>query len=709
MRIRNRDPEKAKAIVSQMTSPATPTAYDRHRERARERQAAISATGREIGEIPAAVDLERRASCERDFGRFCRVYLPATFALPWGRDHLTAIERIERSTIAGGLFAFAMPRGSGKTSLCEAAALWAILYGWRRFVLFIGADDEKSVASLESLQIELRTNERLAEDFPDVVYPIQCLGGIASRKHGQTHDGDPTFIGWGADELVLPTIAGSSASAAIVRATGITGSIRGARYKRPDGTAVRPDFVVVDDPQTDASARSASQVREREYVVSGAILGLAGPGKKIAGFCPCTVIRAGDLADRLLDREIHPEWRGERFKLLDREPDNVGLWAKYDEIRRASLQRGGDISAATAFYRANRAAMDAGAVVSWPERFNPDEASAIQHAMNWRLSDPVAFAAEAQQQPIVVKATSDDLAELSSDEIAGRVNEYGPGEVPADATTITAFIDVQLRCLFYAVFAWSDSFNGWCLLYGTFPDQRQPYFTYANLARTLGDEFPDAAKEGAILAGLVKLIAQICGTPWKRPDGVEIAPSRILIDAGFQSDIVRNAIRQSPYGLLCTPSHGRGIGAANVPITETRKKPGEKLGLHWRLSSTGRGALRHCAFDANFWKSFFWQRLTTAPGDRGSITLYNAPAAVHRMISEHWRSEFATKTQGRGRTVYEWRVRPNGGDNHLWDCAVGATVAASMAGVELASVQPTAPVAIQRRTSFADIAKRKRS
>ena len=31
------------------------------------------------------------------------------------------------------------------------------------------------------------------------------------------------------------------------------------------------------------------------------MLGLAGPGKKISGIMPCTVIRPGDMADRILD------------------------------------------------------------------------------------------------------------------------------------------------------------------------------------------------------------------------------------------------------------------------------------------------------------------------------------------------------------------------------------------------------------------------
>jgi len=99
-----------------------------------------------------------------------------------------------------------------------------------------------------------------------------------------------THIGWAADEIILPAIPGSRAAGAIVRVTGITGNIRGAIHTRSSGESIRPSLVITDDPQTDQSARSPSQCAQRESVISGAILNLAGPGRKIAAVMPCTVI-----------------------------------------------------------------------------------------------------------------------------------------------------------------------------------------------------------------------------------------------------------------------------------------------------------------------------------------------------------------------------------------------------------------------------------
>src|SRR5204863_429248 len=157
-----------------------------------------SVAGRDIGEIPPVTDPARRDSCRRDFRLFCETYFSAVFALAWSPDHLKVISIIENSVLEGGLFAVAMPRGSGKTSLATCAA----------------------------------------------------------------------------------------------------------------------DFVLIDDPQTDESANSPQQVRKRLNTVNGAILGLAGPKKKIAGVMPITVIAKGDMADQVLDRKTHPEWQGQRIKLM---------------------------------------------------------------------------------------------------------------------------------------------------------------------------------------------------------------------------------------------------------------------------------------------------------------------------------------------------------------------------------------------------------
>jgi hypothetical protein len=224
--------------------------YEKLKDRARARNAAMALAGRDIGELPEVVNLDRKTRAASDFQFFCESYFPLTFHLPWSPDHIKVIRRIEQAVLRGGLFAMAMPRGSGKTTICECACIWSVLNGHREFVCLIGSDEGHAMDMLESIKMELDGNELLLADFPEVVFPIQSLDGIANRCNGQLFKGERTHIGWTAREVVLPTITGSIASGAIIKVAGITGRIRGMKYKRADGKTVRPSLVVLDRTST---------------------------------------------------------------------------------------------------------------------------------------------------------------------------------------------------------------------------------------------------------------------------------------------------------------------------------------------------------------------------------------------------------------------------------------------------------------------------
>ena len=687
-------------------------AYEAYRDRKAKEARAISLSGRDIGPLPEVVDPDRRAACERDFRLFCDTYFAPTFFLPWSEDHLRVIAKIEDAVLAGGLFAMAMPRSSGKSSLCATACLWAMLFGHRSFVCLIGADEEHAAGMLESIKSELEHSELLAADFPEVCAPVRALEGITQRSSGQLLDGVPTEIGWTAKEIVLPTVGGSKASGAIVRVAGITGRIRGMNRKKPDGTTIRPSLVLIDDPQTDEVARSPSQCATRERILSGAVLGLAGPGEKIAGLMTLTVVREGDLADVILDTERHPAWQGERTKMVYAFPKDEKLWARYAELRGEGLRAGRGLADATAFYAEHREQMDLGAVVAWPERFNHDELSAIQHAMNLRLQSEAAFYAEYQNEPLPEQEASSEA--LSADEIASKVSGHEKGLIPIACTRLTMAIDVQGTALYWLVCAWEEDFSGSVIDYGTEPEQGGgggSYFTLRGLTRTLADAFPRAGVEGGITAGLESLCARTLGRAWKRDDGAELKIERCLIDAnwGTSTDLVYEFCRRSGYSGILMPGHGRYVGASSQPLTEGTRKPGERVGLNWRVPPlTGRRAVRHVRYDTNFWKSFVHARLATMTGDAGSLSLFGHRPERHRMIADHLTSEYRVTTQGRGRSVDEWKLRAEASDNHWLDCLVASAVAASMQGVTLAGYERVAEVK-RERVSFAEMQRKARA
>lgn len=663
-------------------------AYDQHKDRMTERSARMSEAGRDIGEIPAVVDQARRLATKTNFRLFCESYGAESFALAWSNDHLTAISKIEAAVLRGELFAFAMPRGSGKSTLCEWACLWAMLHGHASFIVLVGADAAIACSQLEAIKAHLETNELLAQDFPEATFPIHKLDRISQRAHGQTYKGRPTLIEWTSDTVTLPWIKGSPSRGAAVRVAGITGRIRGMKHTRPDGKTVRPTLVLVDDPQTDEAASSPAQVATRERIVSGAILGLAGPGAKISGLATVTVIRPDDLADRLLDRARHPSWQGERTKLVYEWPTAEDLWSQYAELRREGQRLGTGTQAADEHYKANREAMDAGARVAWPERKNEDELSAIQHAWNLRIDrGESAFMAEYQNQPLADDITSDKLDKRG---LAARAINVKRGTVPSGHSTLTAFVDVQEKLLFWLIASWSESFGGHVVAYGCYPDQAVSFFEARHAKRTLANAAKGSSIEGAWFAGLEKVAATVLGSDWHREDGMTLRVSQMMIDAnyGASTQVVRNFCKRSPFATQLLPSHGKGIGASRAPLSDSGGR-GDRVGLQWRVGKIGTATdQRSCIYDTNFWKTFVAARLRMQMGDPEAITLHEGD---HDLLLEHLTAEFPVRTEARGRVVDEWQLQP-GKDNHWLDCLVGSAVAASIAGV-----QPTASEAGGRR------------
>jgi hypothetical protein len=664
--------------------------YDALKERARARNLALSQAGRDIGELPAVVNPERKARAATDFRFFCDSYFQTAFYLPWSEDHFKVIRKIERAVRSGGLFAHAMPRGSGKSTLTTVAAVWAMLFGWSPFVSLIAASADRARSLLDNIKTWFETNQLLLDDFPEAIYPIRKLGRITNRQQGQTYRDEPTRIEWNADYIVLPTIPGSLASGAIMTTSGMKGSeIRGQNHVLADGTILRPRLAIIDDPQTTESAWSLSQCRQREHILASDILGMAGPDQKIAALVCCTVIRPDDMADNLLDRDKHPEWYGDRTKMIYSFPTDEKLWARYAEIRKESLRNDGDGHEATAFYEENREAMDLGANIAWPKRYNSDELSAVQHAMNLKLRNEAAFWAEYQNEPLADETASGD--ELTADQIADKLNRLAHGTVPISATRLTAFIDVQGTLLYYVVCAWEDDFTGYVIDYGTYPDQQRPYFTLRDARLTLAMATKASGLEGQIYAGLEALTRNLLERAWLRDDGAEMRIERCLIDAnwGQSTDVVYEFCRQSAHATIVMPSHGKFVGASSRTLTDREKKPGERFGWHWCIPrAKEKRGIRYVVYDTNFWKSFIHARLAVAMGDRGCLSLFGDKPERHRLFADHLCAEYRVKVEARGRTVDEWRARAARDDNHWFDGLVASAVGASIQGSNLDNVGP---------------------
>lgn len=675
-------------------NPATATpgqleGYARHKQRMAERSRKQSRDSREISvDFPTCKNPERRKWALAKPARFLKTYFPAVFYLEFSKDQNTVLKKAEQAVRNGGQFALAMPRSSGKTAICVAICIWAILSGLHPLVMLVCASKQAGIELLDGIKVQFATNDRLREDFPEVCEPIRRLDGVAQRRllwKGELIRQTATK-----ESFILPSLPPNPAASACIVVRGITGRIRGFKFTRPDGQEVRPSLVVVDDPQTAKSARSPAQCDARERIINGDVLGLAGPDKPIAAIMCCTVIYPDDLADRLLNREKNPQWRGERMKMVYEWPKGEAterLWEEYGALWREANAQDREPAEANKLYRRHRKMMDRGGRVAWPQRCYPGTQSALQHAYNLRLKmGPDAFDAEYQNSPR--RLDVDEGQRLDPDAVANRINRLPRQTVPVTATRLVSFIDINEPILAYVVAAVGDDFSGDIIDYGAWPDQGSPYWTKGEAARRYADELPQAALEAQIYHALEQLTEKLLGREWIRDGGNSVASiGRCLIDAnwGRSTDIVYKFCRESKYRSILIPSHGKGVKASDRPLNQYQKKEGDIVGLNWRspVPDGSRRAIRHIVFDANYWKSFAEARFKTPVGSRGCWRVYGDSPGLHRMFADHMTSEARFKTTARGRTVDEWKDPRPGDDNEFWDCVVGCCVAASRDGVNL--------------------------
>jgi hypothetical protein len=677
--------------------------YERHKARVSDRERKMSASTRDIGQIPAAIKGDLKEECRFNLELYCTSFFPDLFPLDFSDDHRTVIASLERSILEGDLSAVAMPRGSGKTTLTIIACMWAITYGHRRFFALIGATESHANNLIAVIKSLFANNDNLLDAFPEIAFPIRCLQGLSIRCNGQLCEGQRTEITWQIDKIVFPTIPGSEASGSVVMSSGITGAVRGLMHLTADGELLRPDIFIADDPQTDESAASPSQTAKRLKTLTGTIEGLCGPTVKMSGVVPCTVIQPGDLADQLLDRKKYPQYHGIKTKMLVSFPDldALKLWEnEYDDIRRECLTNEEPITRATEYYLANMETMNRGAKVSWEQRFNQGEASAIQNAMNLWLKNRSTFMAEYQNDPEGLLAVEGAVV-VDAKEIIGKTNEYRLREVPEDTSKITGFIDVQKRLLYWYLIAWNDYGGGKVIGFGVFPDQNVPYFVANDARQTFDRKYKNCTVEVQIGKALNELVGFLVSFPLGSRNTVDA----IMIDANWsESRKVVYQFCQSFTAVKCTPSHGRGVLAADRPMSEWKHDKGDRKGDNWRIPYKAPDRVRHCVYDTNFWKSRVKSKLLLPLGHKEGIEFHHPEDPQrHKLMIDHLVSEYSVETAGRGRRVDVWSMMPGRPDNHWWDCLVGAAVCGSTQGVQFGEAKVSAIKKKRKRAVVYDI------
>lgn len=318
-----------------------------------------------------AASKARRERAWHDYEFFCRTYFPhyvptAFFSLFQQFIFKRLPEIIDGPT--DGREVHQAPRGEAKSTYeTQLGSLWCIVTGRKHMIGIIMNTEEQAAEMLESIKAELDTNPRLAMDFPEA-----CGRGRV----------------WQATTIV-------TANNRKIRIGGTGKKIRGMKHGPH-----RPDLVFLDDLENDDNVRDKGQRDKVQDFVLKAVLGLAGPAGGMDVFWPGTSLHY-DAAINRVSRK--PGWRRKVFKSIMQWPDRMDLWDKWEGIYTAGADdeeaKEAAEAEALAFYQANKAAMDAGAVMSWPD------VRPLYRLMCMRATDHDAFSQEQQNE-----AGNDDTA-----------------------------------------------------------------------------------------------------------------------------------------------------------------------------------------------------------------------------------------------------------------------------------------------------------
>ena len=302
----------------------------------------------------AARDL-RASRAQNDYEFFARTYFPhyvkseASAFHRWFYDEMP--KRIDMPT--GQMIDVSAPRGEAKSTLgTQLFTLWCIVTGRKHIIPLVMDRFDQAGTLLEAVKVELESNPRLAMDFPAAVGAgrVWQAGVIVTRNNAK------------------------------VQAFGSGKRMRGLRHGPH-----RPDMVFLDDIENDENVRSKEQRDKLEAWVKKVVIPLGPPDGSMDIIYLNTILHYDSVANRI---HKNPRWVRVKFKAIVRWPDRMDLWEQWEEL----FVNDGE-EAADAFYEQHRAAMDQGAVVSWPT------VRPLLKLMKIRAGDHHAFDCEYQNDP----------------------------------------------------------------------------------------------------------------------------------------------------------------------------------------------------------------------------------------------------------------------------------------------------------------------
>lgn len=704
------------------------TKNERHRDADRKRAARAS---EKLVVIPKCKNRARRNRLEKNDEAWLMFYFGPksecedAFTRPFTQQQQEMIAAYPAALNYGGDQSFAASRGEGKTTIAERMLLKYTLEGKLRYSVLFASTGLMAENSLDSIKTAIEENPLLLEDYPEACVPVQALENAPQRAGGQVvsgfrHDNGKPYemaeskFSWCGQEIIFPSVPGSPSKGAIIATRGLDAAVRGLKKR-----GKRPQLAVIDDPDTEDTARSEEQAKKLETRIDRAIGGLGGQQRAIARLMLTTLQSRIAVSYRFTDPSQKPTWKGKRFRFLLTPPERVDLWEEYIQLAKASYEafartEGVDQYARGAhqMYLDNRAAMDAGASVANEYRFNPTilpdgsqvEVSALQMYFNAvARTSPEAVATEYDNDPPEEMGPME--SGITATKIQLRLSGYPRGIVPPECTVLVMGMDLQKAGGHWVVKAYRPDATFYVIDYGF----------HESHGTTYGSE---EGVEHAIRRVIIERMDFLKSNPYRRADGSPVEVALTLVDSGWQAPAVYRACMEIGLGIYPSKGHGKSHGCATMTFTQHGKrdhdtKPGDGWYLKRQPRESGGVWLAHC--DTDRWKTFEHSRWLTQEGKPGAAYLFGSAsdeerryiekrmpreAKDHHGFARHLTAEVEVEDIVRGATKRFWKTKPGRVQNHYLDASYLANVAANMQGIRLlGETKATRPPPDQRPTA----------
>ena len=636
---------------------------------ATERSHNFRARGRELGEIPNVADPLRRLSAKWSLLSFGLTYCMGPDKMIKRRPSprmVKFVDALQQTIEHGGNRHVRWPRGKGKSTWLKVAAIWALVFGLRRFVVIIAATKPMAEVAVDEIWKFCTEDTLFAADFPMFAVPLADVALTPQRCRVQTYKGVKTHICENSRYAYkrFAILQGYPQTGGIIAARGADQAIRGLNID-----SNRPDFIFLDDPQTDEDAKSTGRdgrVDKIEARIQGALQGLGETNKTIAAVMASTPIEPNDISERYADPDRHSEWLTTTETLVVKFGPKELITQYLKELQKDNAVHDVLLTHSRAFYVAHRAEIEQGVEMMDDQDFDPQlEISAYQHALNrLHTMKPKAFYAECQMKPTAAQG----VYKLDASKVAERVNGVPFGIVPPPCDQgVLAYVDVNDdEGLRWEIGAFGAGRIVAVLAYGRYP-------AGGNL---IPDGIPLSMKP-KYLAPAMRTVARVIKSVRLQSAAGPEAVRGICFDGGWLTETVAQVCAEldGQDGVAVAWSKGfSATGYSRYHHEKAKVTEGLRAAEECHTWATANG--QYLAINSDYWKEISQTSFLAPPLSESSSSFYgDDPSAHFEFASEVAAEELQAKIEDR-RYGSIWRWKTTGlnhfGDTHAGLLAFGA-------------------------------------